>query len=199
MAYAEPIQRLIQLLGRLPGVGERTAERLAFHILSLPQEEALAYADAIRDLRTAIKRCSICCGVTERDPCFLCSNPKRDQSTVCVVETHNDLWAIEKSASFHGVYHVLGGRIAPLDGRGPEHLTIARLTDRIKQGVIKEVIMATNPTVEGDGTAIYLQRILQSFQVRITRIAKGIPTGSNLEYANRAILSDALEGRKPLL
>jgi recombination protein RecR len=198
MATSEPVQRIIQELSKLPGVGEKTAERLAFHLLAQSKEDALRLADAIRDLKESVRSCSTCYNVSEQDPCAICSDPKRERSQVCVVEQMKDLWAIEKSGSFRGLYHVLHGHLAPIDGVGPESLTIHRLVDRVKTGGIQEVILATNPTVEGDATAYFIRTALAPFGTRVTRIAKGIPAGSSLEYANRTIVSDALQGRREL-
>lgn len=196
--YSEPILRLIQELSKLPGIGEKTAERLAFHLLAQPKDEGLQLADAIRGLKEKVKTCALCYNISELDPCAICADPKRDRTQVCVVEQMKDLWTIEKSGSYRGLYHVLHGHLAPLDGVGPEELTIRRLVERVKNGGIEEVILATNPTMEGDATAYYIRGALASTVVRITRIAKGIPAGSSLEYMNRTIVSDALEGRRDL-
>lgn len=192
----EPVQRLIAELCRLPGIGERTAERLAFHLLSAPAEEALKLSDAVRELKEKLRLCSGCAMVTETDPCRLCSDPKRDRSVILVVEQTRDLWAIEKTATYRGLYHVLQGRLSPLDGVRPEDLTLRKLTDRIKLGGISEVILATNPTAEGDATAFFIQKLLPG--VRLTRLARGLPSGSTLEYANRTVLTDAIQGRRDL-
>ena len=157
MGYAEPVVRLIQELGKLPGIGEKTAERLAFHLLAQPSSEAMLLSNAIRDLKEQVKSCNKCYNITQQELCEICSDGKREQSLVCVVEQTRDLWAIERSGSFRGVYHVLHGHLAPLDGVGPENLTIPRLLDRVAHGGIREVILATNPTTEGDATAFYLQ------------------------------------------
>lgn len=198
MSYSEPILRLIQEFSKLPGIGEKTAERLAFHLLAQSKDEALKLAAAIRDLKETVKACSSCYNISEQDPCAICSDPKRETAFVCVVEQMKDLWAIEKSGSYRGLYHVLHGHLAPLDGVGPEHLTIQRLVDRIRKGGVQEVILATNPTMEGDATAYFLREALASSGVRLTRIARGIPAGSSLEYSNRTIVSDALTGRREL-
>lgn len=195
---SEPVLRIIQELSKLPGIGEKTAERLAFHLLSQSKEDALRLADAIRDLKESVKTCATCYNIGEQDPCAICADAKRERTQVCVVEQMKDLWAIEKSGSFRGLYHVLHGHLAPIDGVGPESLTIHRLVDRVKTGGIQEVILATNPTVEGDATAYYIRAALAPFGTRVTRIAKGIPAGSSLEYANRTIVSDALQGRREL-
>jgi recombination protein RecR len=198
MGSSELIVRLIQELSKLPGVGEKTAERLAFHLLAQPRDEAMKLADAVRDLKDRVKSCSTCYNIGEQDPCGVCSDAKRDRTAVCVVERMTDLWAIEKSGSYRGLYHVLHGHLAPLDGVGPEQLTIQRLVDRVRGGGVREVILATNPTVEGDATAYYLRGALAPSGVKVTRIARGIPAGSSLEYANRTMLTDAIEGRRDL-
>ncbi len=198
MAYAEPIVRLIQELTKLPGVGEKTAERLAFHLLAQSKEDALRLAEAVRDLKEKVKSCGACYNITEVEPCAICADPRRDHAAVCVVEHGKDLWAIEKSGAYRGVYHVLHGHLSPLDGVGPDNLTVGRLVERIKQGGVREVILATNPTAEGDATAYFIQKTLAPLGVRITRIARGLPAGSSFEYASRTIVNDALEGRREL-
>ncbi len=196
MSYSEPILRLIQEFAKLPGIGEKTAERLAFHLLAQSQEEVLLLASALRDLKERVRACGTCYTISEQDPCVICSDPKRETAVVCVVEQMKDLWSIEKSGAYRGLYHVLHGHLAPLDGIGPEHLTIRKLVERVGKGSIQEVILATNPTMEGDATAHYLRQALSSAAVRVTRIARGIPAGSSLEYSNRTIVSDALQGRR---
>ena len=197
MAYSEPILKLIQELSKLPGIGEKTAERLVFHLLAQPKSDVLLLADAIRDLKEQVKSCSACYNISERDPCGICSDARRDGAVVCVVEQTRDLWAIERSGAYRGHYHVLLGRLSPLDGVGPENLTIPRLLDRIRKGGVREVILATNPTTEGDATAHYIQRSLGN-GVQVTRIARGIPAGSTLEYSDRTVVEDALSGRREL-
>ena len=194
--YSESVNRLIEQFGRLPGVGKKSAERLAFHILRVNKDEALALADAIREVRENVRYCEVCFNLSESPRCEICSEPRRDQSQVCVVEQPRDLIALEQTASYRGLYHVLLGRIAPLDGIGPERLTIEALVERVRSGTINEVIMATNPTVEGDGTEHYIAQLLSDFDVEVTRLARGITTGSVLEFANKEILSDALQGRQ---
>ncbi len=198
MTYAEPILRLIQELTRLPGIGEKTAERLAFHLLAQPKEDGLRLAEAVRDLKEKVKSCGACYNITEVDPCAICSDARRDREVVCVVEHGKDLWAIEKSGAYRGVYHVLHGHLSPLDGVGPENLTVGRLEERVRSGGVKEVILATNPTAEGDATAFYIQKALAPLGARVTRIARGLPAGSSFEYASRTIVSDALKGRREL-
>jgi len=196
VSYAEPIARLIQEFSRLPGIGEKTAERLTFHLLAQNKEEALRLAEAVKDLKEKVRNCSTCYNISEQDPCGLCSDAKRDKSLVCVVEQTKDLWAIEKSGGYRGLYHVLHGHLSPIDGVGPENLTIGRLADRVKKGGVTEVILATNPTAEGDATAFYVQKVLASTGVRVTRIARGLPAGGSFEYSSRSTVSDALQGRK---
>ncbi len=192
------IVRLMQELNKLPGIGPKTAERLTHHLLAAPRADVLALSEALRDVKEKIRRCSRCCNLTEHEVCELCADPRRDASLICVVEQPRDLAALERSSSYRGLYHVLHGRLAPLDGMGPEQLTIERLLARVRAGGVKEVIMATNPTLEGDGTALYLSSVLGPLGVRITKLARGLPSGSVLEFANNQMLADALEGRRAL-
>ena len=196
--YSAVVDRLIVALGRLPGIGARSAERLAHHLLKCTPEEAIELADAIRATKQQIRHCEVCFHLTEVDQpiCAICRDPRRDQATVCVVEHSRDLIAIEKMRLFHGVYHVLLGRLAPLQGIGPEQLTIDALASRVSLGIISELIMATNPNLEGDGTALLISQRLGGSQVRITRLARGIASGSTLEFANREMLADAITGRQ---
>ncbi len=196
--YTESLSRLMSELGKLPGIGTRTAERLALHILKAPQQDADALAQAIRDVKANTRHCSTCCNVTEADPCAICSDPRRDRTTLCVVEQPRDLLAIEKTGAYRGLYHVLMGRIAPLEGVHPEDLTVDRLIQRIKTSGVREVILYTNPDLEGDVTAQHLGRILKPLGVRVTLPARGIPTGSQIEYASETILRDALDGRRDI-
>lgn len=196
--FAGSVNELVQQLGRLPGVGRKSAERLAFHLLRVPQADALALADAIRRVRESVHYCADCFNLAEQQRCDICRDPRRDTSQLCVVEQPRDLMSLEQSGAYRGRYHVLLGRIAPLDGIGPDQLTIDALVDRVAAGGIEEVIMATNPTVEGDGTALFISNLLSEFPVRITRLARGITAGSVLEYANREVLADALVGRQTL-
>ncbi|NUN50542.1 MAG: recombination protein RecR [Candidatus Brocadiae bacterium] len=193
----ESLSRLIGEFARLPGVGEKTAERLALHVLRAPREEALALSRAIEDVKANVRACSRCFNVSEQDPCSICADTKRDHTVVCVVEQPSDLWAIEGSGAYRGTYHVLGGRIAPVDGIGPEHLTVSRLLDRVRDGV-REVILATNPTMEGDGTALHLRSKLEPRGITVTRIARGLPSGGTLQHASRAVVADAIGGRTAL-
>jgi recombination protein RecR len=197
--YAATVDRLIAALGRLPGIGAKSAERLAHHLLRCPADEALELADAIRAAKDRIRHCEVCFHLTEADNpiCAICSDPRRDQSTVCVVEQSRDLMALEKAGAFHGVYHVLLGRLSPLSGMGPEQLTVDALVARVHAGTISELIMATNPNLEGDGTALLIANRLGESKVRITRLARGLASGGTLEFANRDMLSDAFTGRQP--
>lgn len=194
MAYPEPIQRLITEFERMPGVGPRTAERLAFHVLRASPQDALALALAIRDVKKSVRTCSVCCNITLDDPCALCADSSRDQGTILVVERPNDLEAFE-AAGFRGMYHVLGGVVNPVDGIEPEHLTVDRLEKRVKAGGVSEVILGVDPDFEGDGTALYLIAMLKGSGARVTRIARGVPAGSSIEYANAAVLAEAMSGR----
>ncbi len=195
MAYAEPITRLIQELSKLPGIGEKTAERLAFHLLAQPAGEVQLLVNSLRDLKEKVKSCGTCYNISEKDPCAICSDASREGSVLCVVEQSRDVWAIERSGAFRGTYHVLHGRLSPLDGVGPENLTIPGLVQRVRNGGVREVILATNPTMEGDATACYIQKALGA-GVQVTRLARGIPSGGTLEFSDRAMVSDALQGRR---
>ncbi len=189
------VERLIEALRRLPSVGRRPAERLAMHILGAPQEEAHALSTAIREARDRISRCSICCNLTEGDPCPICADDRRDHSIVCVVERPSGAIAIEKAGNYRGLYHVLHGALNPLEGIGPSEIHIDRLIHRVQEGTIKEVIVATNATSEGEATALYLSRQLAPLGVSVTRIAHGVPMGGGLEFADNVTLSHALQGR----
>lgn len=195
---SESVTRLIDHFARLPGIGRKSAERLAYHVLRVPKQEALDLADSIRQVRENVHYCRACFNLAEAELCAVCSDPKRDQTQLCIVEQPRDLIALEQSAAFRGLYHVLLGRIAPLDGVSPDQLTIDPLIERVRRGSFREIIMATNPTVEGDGTSLYLSNLLAEFPVSITRLARGITTGSILEYTNKEILADALSGRQKL-
>jgi recombination protein RecR len=197
--YSETLDRLIAEFERLPGIGAKTAERLAFHVLRSGAEEAMGLARAIRDVKAKIRPCAECFNIAEGGgPCAVCADAGRDRGLVCVVEQPKDLLALERTARYRGLYHVLLGRLAPLEGAGPERLTVDALVERVRRGGVREVILATNPDLEGDGTALYVAERLKGLPVAVTRIAKGIPSGSSIEYANDAILSDALEGRRPV-
>lgn len=194
--YGPAVTRLIDQFENLPGIGRKSAERLAHHILMCHGPEALALADAIREVKTTVRACSSCYNLTEKDVCDICADPRRDQQVVCVVEQPRDLIVLENSGVFGGVYHILQGRISPLEGVGPEQLTIDALMRRIRRNGVREVVMATNPTLEGDGTALYISNLLAGETVKITRLARGIPSGSVLEFANKEMLADALRGRQ---
>lgn len=199
MAYfPEPVARLVEALQRLPGIGPKTAQRLTFFLLKRPADEVSELADAVRDLRTRISHCTVCFNVTEEDPCRICRDPGRDAHLLCVVEEPNDLLAIERTGEFKGRYHVLMGALSPLDGIGPEDLKVRELLSRLDAQGVEEVILATNPSVEGEATAIFLARLLRTLVVRVTRIARGLPVGGDLEYADQVTLSKALEGRKEM-
>jgi len=200
-AYSASVQKLLELFGRLPGVGARSAERMVFYILKSPRDEALALADAIHAVKDQIRNCSVCHHLTETDPCAICADPNRDRGVICVVEQPKDLFQIEATHSFNGVYHVLLGRLSPLEGIGPESLTIEDLVKRANEKnshgepVVREIILATNPTMDGDGTALYIQQRLAGTGAAVTRLARGIPPGAQIEHSNKAMLSDALTGR----
>jgi recombination protein RecR len=201
MAANEPngaIARVMQELGKLPGIGPKSAERLTHYLLSAPATDVLALADSLRAIKENIDRCAECCNLTEGERCVICDDPRRDSAVICVVEQPRDVTALERSATYRGLYHVLHGRLAPLDNIGPEQLTIEALLRRVRRGGVQEVIMGTNPTTEGDGTALYLSSVLAPTGVRVTRLARGLPTGSALEFANNQMLADALEGRRVL-
>ena len=195
---SDSVVHMIEQLARLPGIGRKSAERLAYHLLRVPESEAYALADSIRHVRENVRYCDICFNLAESEMCNLCRDPSRDQNTVCVVQQPRDLMAIEQSGTYKGLYHVLLGRIAPLENIGPDQLTIESLIERIASGSFTEIIMATNPTVEGDGTALYISNVLSQYDVPLTRLARGITTGSILEYTNKEILADAMAGRQPL-
>lgn len=190
------VVNLIDQFSKLPGIGRKSAERLTYHVLRVNKAEALELADSIRSVRENVCYCKHCFNLSETEVCNICSDPKRDQTTLCVVEQPRDLMALEQANSFRGQYHVLLGRIAPLEGIGPENLTIKQLIERVHRGTFKELIMATNPTVEGDGTALHISNAVADFDVKVTRLARGITTGSILEFTNKEILADALVDRQ---
>lgn len=189
------IDRLITALNRLPGIGRKTAARLAFHILKLPDDQANELADVIREVKERVGFCSICYNISETDPCQICSDPNRRRDVICVVEEAMDAAALDKAEGFSGLFHILGGRLSPLDGIGPDDLHISPLLNRISDQV-KEVIVATNPNVEGEATAVYLSRLIKPLGIKVSRIARGLPVGSDLEYADAVTLARALEGRQ---
>jgi recombination protein RecR len=195
---ADSVTQVIEQLSRLPGIGKKSAERLAYHLLRVPESEAFALSDSIRNVRENVRYCSVCFNLAESEKCRICNDQTREQTTLCVVQQPRDLMALEQSGTYRGMYHVLLGRLAPLENIGPDNLTIEALVKRVSDGGFKEVIMATNPTVEGDGTALYISNQLAEFDVSLTRLARGITTGSILEYTNKEILADAISGRQPL-
>lgn len=196
MFYAEPVAKLIEELGRLPGIGPKTAQRLAFYILDLPEERAKSLAEAIAEVKSKTKYCSVCCNITAKDPCEICSDLNRDHSIISVVEEPKDLVALEKTREYKGLYHVLHGAISPMDGIGPDQLRIKELLERLKSKEVKEVILVTNPNIEGEATAMYLARLIAPLGILVTRIAHGLPVGGDLEYADEITLLKALEGRR---
>lgn len=194
--YGQTVNELILQFSKLPGIGRKSAERIAYHFLRCPDDEAFALADAIRQVKLKIHSCPNCFNLTEEKLCSICADPRRDRKVVCVVEQPRDLLAIEASGAYQGVFHVLQGKIAPLEGIGPEQLTIEQLVERIKRDQVRELIMATNPTLEGDGTALYISNVIEGLDVKITRLARGIASGSVLEFANKEMLADAMRGRQ---
>ena len=204
-AYPAPLSRLVQELSKLPGIGEKTAARLAFHMLKGKKDDVFNLADSIGKLRKEMGLCRICFGFSEVDPqsgetsvCIICRNPERDQQSICVVEEPSDLIAVERSQEFRGLYHVLHGTISPLDGIGPDALRIKELLARIKSEVVQEIIVATNPTMDGEATALYLSKVIKPLGVSVTRIARGLPMGGDLEYTDAVTLGKALEGRREI-
>ena len=199
MAYrVAPLTKLIEQFEKLPGIGKKSAQRLALYVLDLPQPEAEAFANAIIEAKQKIHKCAVCCNLTDEELCSVCSNASRDKSIICVVAEPKDVIALERTREFNAVYHVLHGCISPMDGIGPEQLCVKELLNRIHSGGVKEVIMATNPTVEGEATAMYLSRLIKPLGVKVTRLAYGIPVGGDLEYADEVTLKRALDGRSEL-
>ncbi|WP_071429886.1 recombination mediator RecR [Angelakisella massiliensis] len=198
MESALPLTKLIEQFARLPGVGRKTAQRFAFYILDLPEEKARQFAEAIVDARTKMKKCTVCGNLTDQELCPICAASGRDHSVICVVEDPRDVLAFERTREYNGVYHVLHGLISPMEGVGPEQLTIKELLARVNKGGVEEVIMATNPTVEGEATAMYIARLLKPLGVKTSRLAYGIPVGGNLEYADEVTLYRALQGRSEI-
>jgi len=194
--FAPSITRLIDELRRLPGIGQKTAQRLAFYLLRTDREQALALSDAIREAKERIRECSICNNITDNDPCLFCASATRNKSLICVVEEATNIQAVEKTRQFNGLYHVLGGALSPLQGIGPDQLKIKSLIERLKGGTVEEIIVATNPTAEGEATSVYLSKLIRPLGVRVTRIAMGIPVGSDLEYADEVTMMKAMEGRR---
>lgn len=196
--YAKPLSNLIRELSKLPGIGGKTAQRLAFHILSQDDKDAFALAEAILEAKKNMKYCSICGNLTDVDPCSICTDTSRDQSIICVVESPRDVSAMERIKEFQGLYHVLHGAISPMDGIGPEDINLKQLIIRLQQSDIREVILATNPNIEGEATAMYTARLIKPAGIKVTRIAHGVPVGGDLEYADEITLSKAMEGRREL-
>ena len=195
--YPVAIEKLIEEFAKLPGIGQKTAQRLALHVLNLPEDEVKEFAGALVKARGTIKYCSVCGNFTDQDPCAICSNPNRDKSVICVLEQPKDVMTMEKVKEYNGLYHVLHGNLSPMQGRGPQDIRIRELVARMKEDV-KEVIIATNPNIEGEATAMYIAKILKPLDVKVTRIAAGVPVGGDLEYADDVTLSKALEGRKEI-
>ena len=192
--YPVAIEKLIEEFAKLPSIGQKSAQRLALHVLNLPEDEVKEFADALVKARGTIKYCSVCGNFTDKDPCAICGNPNRDKSVICVVEQPRDIMTMEKVKEYNGMYHVLHGNISPMHGRGPQDIKIRELVSRMREDV-KEVILATNPNIEGEATAMYISKILKPLDVKVTRIASGLPVGGDLEYADEVTLSKALEGR----
>jgi recombination protein RecR len=196
--YAKPLSRLINELSKLPGIGGKSAQRLAFYILSMDDKDAFGIADAIIDAKKSMKYCSVCANLTDTDPCRICSDPARDRSVICVVESPKDVTSLERIREFNGLYHVLHGAISPMDGIGPDDINLKQLIIRLQQNDVREVIMATNPNIEGEATAMYAARLIKPAGIKVTRIAHGVPVGGDLEYADEVTLSKAMEGRREL-
>ncbi|MDD7215119.1 MAG: recombination mediator RecR [Anaerovoracaceae bacterium] len=196
--YPKPLAKLINELSKLPGIGTKSAQRLAFHILSLDDREAEQLADAITTAKREMKYCSVCGNLTDEDPCAICSDPTRKDDVICVVESPRDVMAMERIKEFNGLYHVLHGVISPMEGIGPEDINLKSLVQRLQQGDVKELIIATNPNIEGEATAMYIARLIKPAGIKVTRIAHGIPVGGDLEYADEVTLLKSLEGRREL-
>ncbi|MBI9012982.1 MAG: recombination protein RecR [Clostridiales bacterium] len=198
MNFIAPVSKLIDEFSKLPGIGRKTAQRLAFHVLSIREDQAFSLANAIVEAKRKTRFCSVCFNITDVDPCIYCSSEKRDKSIICVVESSKDVIAIERTREYKGLYHVLHGAISPMDGIGPDDIKIKELLHRLSDHNIKEIIVATNPTIEGEATAMYISRIISPLGIDVTRIAHGIPIGGDLEYADEVTLSKSLEGRRKL-
>ncbi|MEG0250954.1 MAG: recombination mediator RecR [Peptostreptococcus sp.] len=196
--YSEPIDRLINEFSKLPGIGRKTAQRLAFHVINMNQSDVEGLSKALVDVKKEIKYCKQCCNISDADICPICANSHRDASTICVVEDPRDVAAMERTKDYNGKYHVLNGVISPMDGIGPEMLNIKELLSRLGDGTVKELIMATNPTIEGEATAMYISRLVKPMGIKVTRIAHGLPVGGDLEYADDVTISKALEGRREI-
>ncbi|TVX96824.1 recombination mediator RecR [Cohnella terricola] len=198
MFYPEPIAKLIDSFSRLPGIGPKTAARLAFHVLRMKEEDVIDFAKALVSVKRNLTYCSVCCNITDTDPCRICSDKSRDMSAICVVQEPKDLVAMERTREYNGHYHVLNGAISPMDGLGPDDIRIAELVRRLGDERVQELILATNPNIEGEATAMYLSRLVKPFGIKVTRIAHGLPVGGDLEYADEVTISKALEGRREL-
>ena len=196
--YAAPVQHLIEEFEKLPGIGHKTAQRLAFHVLNMPEDRVMSFAKALVDAKRKTGFCSVCGSITDVDPCRICSSDKRDRSLICVVQSPRDVVAMERIREYNGIYHVLNGLISPMDGIGPDDINIKSLIKRVSQGGIQEVILATNPTVEGEATAMYISKLIKPMGVKTTRIAHGLPVGGDLEYADEVTLAKSLEGRREI-
>jgi recombination protein RecR len=196
--YPEPIARLIDSFSKLPGIGPKTASRLAFHVLRMKEEDVINFAKALVDVKRNLTYCSICCNITDTDPCRVCSDQTRDRSMICVVQEAKDVIAMERTKEFHGMYHVLHGAISPMEGIGPDDIKVAELLKRLADDEVQELILAMNPNIEGEATAMYLSRLVKPFHLKVTRIAHGLPVGGDLEYADEVTLTKALEGRREL-
>lgn len=196
--FVPPLEILIEQFAKLPGIGKKTATRLAFHVLNSSNEDALSFANAIINAKEQVKLCKICQNITDSETCALCESPKRDNSVICVTESPKDVISIEKTNEYHGLYHVLHGAISPMDNIGPNDIKISELLERLKDNTVKEVIMATNPTIEGEATAMYIAKLIKPFGIKVTRIAHGIPVGGDLEYADEITLTRAMEGRREM-
>ena len=196
--YSGPISRLIEEFSKLPGVGRKTAQRLAFHVINMNMNDVEALSKAIVEAKKEIRYCSICYNITDKDPCSMCSNKNRDSKVICVVEDPRDVAAMERTKEFHGQYHVLNGVISPMDGIGPDMIRVKELIQRLGNQEVNEIIMATNPTIEGEATAMYIARLLKPMGIKVTRIAHGLPVGGDLEYADEVTISKALEGRSEI-
>ncbi len=196
--FSDPIARLIDKLAMLPGIGPKTAQRLAFHILNMQADEVKELSEALNDAKTKIRRCEVCGNLTDVNPCVICSDSKRDRTMICVIESPRDMVAMERTRDFKGLYHVLHGVISPMDGIGPGDIKVKELLARLRDDRIREVILATNPNVEGEATAMYIARLIKPLGIRVTRIAKGLPVGGDLEYADEVTLAKALEGRREI-
>ena len=196
--YSEPIDRLINEFSKLPGIGRKTAQRLAFHVINMDIKDVTGLSKALVDVKDEIKYCSVCCNISDSEVCPICANSHRDPSTICVVEDPRDVAAMERTKDYSGRYHVLNGVISPMDGIGPDMLNIKELISRLGDGSVKEIIMATNPTIEGEATAMYISRLVKPMGIKVTRIAHGLPVGGDLEYADDVTISKALEGRREI-